>query len=390
MGNRADLKLETASDRNLVERLALKFLRSRARRREPHVHRWSRPELSEIRRTEYWTIAVAALSGAVSGGILGGVEIWLHWGMVEEAGASDWRQQLPYWSVFLGLTVLVSGTEILFLYWFVLRMVARISSIAGLRLSNRGMERVIAIGLARSALDLPNPRTPICGIDPFARVSRWRLLAYSILYRIKIGVSSFVLRVVLRRVLARAALRFFIPLIGIPLFAVWNALIIWWLLRQVRIRAAGPVAVRELAEGISAERSNLDERSRRLVLQTVGESILRSRDAHPNFVLLLHRLLQDLEISPDPIAVDWDSSRASLKNASRKTQDVVLTTLSAAVILARRPRSAQRELLEEVHTTCGRSFQAEALLDLYREFVRGQGLSEKHLQATGSESATSS
>jgi hypothetical protein len=243
---------------------------------------------------------------------------------------------------------------------------------------------MVARGLSRAALELPNPRAPICGIDPYARVPRWKLVAYAILYRIKIGVTSFVLRVLLRRILSRAALRFFIPLVAIPVFATWNGLIARWVMREVRIRVAGPLAVQELGERISAGRANLSDESRRLILKAVGEAIIRGEDAHPNYALLLTRLFQDLEIPPESIQIDWDSSRANLKNLNPKAQDLLLTTLTVATILSSRLRAAQRDLLADAHALSGRPFHLEPLLELQREFINGQGVSEKHLKAVGS------
>lgn len=359
---------------NFVERLGLDFLRKWVDRSDPHIHKWSPSALRRIQRIARWTIAVAAFTGAVSGTILGGLEIWLSAEMVEDA--TERRGQLPYWSVYLSVAVLVSGAEILFLYWLVLRRVARISSIAGIRLSTEEIEQVIALGLSRAALELPNPREPIYGIDPYARVPRWKLVAYAILYRLKIGLTSFVVRVLLRRALARAALRFFIPLVSIPVFAIWNALIIGWVMREVRIRVAGPVAVEDLAELISAHKANLGEESCRLMLEMIGEAIIRGEDAHPNYVLLLERLSRDLGISPQSITVDWDSSRRALKSENRKAQEILLITLTVAAILNGQLRRAQRELLAEAYRVCGRVFDVHGLAGLRREFINGQGINK--------------
>lgn len=370
-------------DLNFVERLGLKFLQRRIERKDSNVHRWTRFELAEIQRLERRTVTVAALAGATSGVVLGGAEIWLSGATLDETGTAHWRQQLPYWSIYMSLAVLVSGAEILYLYYFVLRTVARISSIAGLSLTAREIEQLIARGLSRAAMELPNPREPIYGIDPYARVPRWKLVAYAILYRIKIGATSFVLRVLLRRILARAALRFFIPLVAIPVFATWNALIARWVMREVRIRVAGPLVVQELGERISAARQSLTAGSRRFILQSVGEAIIRGEDAHPNYALLLARLIEDLQVPADSIRVDWAASRAGLKNLDGNAQDLLLTVLTVAAILNSRLRRAQRDLLVEAHALCGRPFHLQAVLGLRRAFIDGQGLGEKHLTALG-------
>lgn len=367
------------SELNFAERVGLGFLRRRIEGEDSQIRKWSRSELSEIQRIERRTIAVAALAGAISGTILAGAEIWLGGEMAEGAEAAHWREQLPFWSIYLTLAVVVSGAEILYLYWFVLRMVARIGSTAGLSLATEDIEEVIARGLSRAALELPNPRGPIFGIDPYARVPRWKLWAYAVLYRIKIGATSFVLRVFLRRLLARAALRFFIPLAAIPVYAIWNGMIARWVMREVRIRVAGPVVVQDLSERITAGRANLNEDARRLILETVGEAILRGEDAHPNYVLLLTRLFRDLAVSPESIRIDWSSSRAGVKNLNPKAQDMLLTTLTVAALVNSRIRRAQRNLLAEAHALSGRPFRLDAFEKLRREFLEGNGIGESTL-----------
>jgi hypothetical protein len=44
----------------------------------------------------------------------------------------------------------------------------------------------------------------------------WKLLLYTLFYKLKVGITSFIFRILLRRVLARAALRSAIPLVAIP------------------------------------------------------------------------------------------------------------------------------------------------------------------------------
>jgi hypothetical protein len=140
------------------------------------------------------------------------------------------------------------------------------------------------------------------------------------------------------------------------------------------------VVVQDLAECISERRASLTEESRRLILQSVGEAIIRGEDAHPNYDLLLTRLIQDLEISPESSQIDWNASRAGLKNLHPQAQDLLLIVLTATTILNSRLRKAQQDLLAEAHALCNRPFRVEALLELRRQFVSGQGLSERHLK----------
>jgi hypothetical protein len=215
-----------------------------------------------------------------------------------------WERQLELWGIHLAVALVVSGVEILFLYWNTLRAVSRASAIAGVGLSGSELEEVMARGLTRAALDLPNPREPVYGVDPYARISRVKLVAYTVLYRAKVGMTTFLFRVLLRRILARATLRFFIPLLAIPVFAVWNGLITWWVMREGRTRSMGPVAVQDLRDQLRSMREDLRPCARKLLMEAVAEAIIRSGDAHPNFVLLLHELFELTELDPGHIQQD--------------------------------------------------------------------------------------
>ena len=93
-----------------------------------------------------------------------------------------------------------------------------------------------------------------------------------------------------------------------------------------------------------------------MIVEAVGEVILGGKDAHPNYALLLARLFEDLAIPPESVRIDWDSSRADLAKLHPQAQDLLLTILTVAAILNSRLRRAQRDLLAEAFSLCGRPF----------------------------------
>jgi hypothetical protein len=360
------------SELNAIERVAVRFLRRRNGVDEPRVHRWPADELRHIRWLEISAVILAAVSGITSGALIGGLELWLSFTIT--GTDESWLRWIEYWAIFLGLSIVISALEIVFLYWVVLWRVARITSIAGLRLSEPEVEQVIAIGLSRAALDLPDPQEPIYGIDPFQRVPRWKLWAYAVLYRLKIGATSFFVRVMLRRVLARAALRTLIPLVATVVYAVWNAIIIGWVMRAARIRAAGPIAIEELAQRLSGRLQDADQTSRRLLLEAVAEVIIRSANDHPNFVILLGRLFDDLDIRPGTLDLDWPGCRESIRQLESHEQAVLLDVLQVTVMLDGRPTRRQEKFLHEVHDLCGQRYESARMREQYMEFFNGQGI----------------
>lgn len=56
--------------------------------------------------------------------------------------------------------------------------------------------------------------------------------------------------------------------------------------------------------------------ARRVLVSGVGELIVRKANAHPNFILLVERLLQGLAIAPAETEIRWDRDRELLGRLS--------------------------------------------------------------------------
>jgi hypothetical protein len=256
-----------------------------------------------------------------------------------------------------------------------------ISRIAGIGLVGSGHADVVALGQARAGLEFPNPRVLIYGIDPYARVPGWKLTVQSLLYRLKVGVSTFALRIVLRRVFGRMVVRGIIPLLAGPLYAAWNAIIVGRIVREARIRAFGPFAVedliRQLATGERHPRPEVGE----LVLQGTGELVMRACDAHPNYVVLLARLVDELTVDGGTIEVDWPKQRKRLQDLDGDGQNAVLNALTVASLLGSYVRRPQKEFLREIHADCGRTLQPGAFKRLRKRLIDGQPITAKDLES---------
>ncbi len=369
--------MESASERklNLLEQYGMGQLRRWNRRDAWAVHPLEAGEREALRRLERMTLLRAAITGVVSGSILGGAEvIW-----AARMGSLGWKmssEQWQYWGLYLALVVVVCALEILVLYWNGIRSAGRISALAGLQLGQHETGEILARALVRAALELPNLRESVFGVDPYARTPRWKLTLLGVAYKFKVGATSFLLRIVLRRVIGRAALRFFIPLVAIPVYAAWNTVVTLWVLREARARAFGPLAVHDLAQYLSVVRGRLSPDCRRLIVQGVSEAIVRTGTAHPNYHLLLGRLVEVLEVSPQEVKAAWPSSGAAAGTLPETEQTVLLTVLLVAVVIDGRVRKSEAALLEEAHRLCNRAFDRQQLGRALKAFLRGQGIAE--------------
>ncbi|MBA2778923.1 LBF_2804 family protein [Billgrantia kenyensis] len=363
---------EYAPQPSVLERWAARYLQQlnhhrTAPRRARHDH-----DLARLKRTFYAGVAWAALAGIVSGGMIGGMEWYMRQGMLGGMEDMSLREQLPYWAGFFAVAGVVSAVEIAFLYWNALRGVATTSRLAGAPMRDGPHARLVLLGLTRVALEFPSPRHRIYGIDPYARMSRWKINAIEIMYRMKVGVSSFLIRVLLRRVLGRVALRGVLPLLMGPLYAAWNAIITWRILVKAREQALGPFAIEGMVRQLRHD--PLSERGQHVMLHTVGAMIMANQDAHPNHVYLLSRLIDAFEWKEKRIQVDWPQQRFTLNRLERGEKHRVLELQLAIAVLAGYPRGKRKRFLEELYEACNIPYPHMKARAWRQRFMDGQPL----------------
>ena len=367
-----------APDPNILERRAGVYLKQ-LNLADTGEQRERRPEeVSELKFIERRAVLYAAAAGIVSGGIIGGGEVYVRLAWIGDADAG-WLDHWRVWLAFLAFAGFVSAVEIGLLYWNALRAIAGFTRTSGVSLGKRANAEIISRGLARAALEFPNPRDPVFGIDPYARVPNWRLTAQAILYKLKVGVSSFLLRLFMRRVVGRMMVRGLVPLLAGPLYAAWNALITWRICREARVRALGPFAVENLVSAVEGQKEQLTETARDVIVQGTGELMMRGKDAHPNFVVLLARLRRALDVDEDPMSVDWGTTRQGLPELDEAQQNLVLNVLTLASLLGSKVRRGQGELVREAHGDCGRPFHEAAFLALRTKLIEGRAITAADL-----------
>lgn len=343
-GRADDLLSVYAPEPNALERRALGFLDGPLREGSVPLNERDRERLKRLQRR---TMLFGVASGTLSGLFLGGLEIWLVQSFIGDETRAILDDPLE-WGAFYVVVGLVTLAEILFLYWITLKAVARLKEIVGVPGGSEEAGDLLRAALARAALETPNPHAKILGIDPHAFTPRWQLFARNLAYKAKVGLTSFILRIALRRLFVRAVLRSYVPLLAAPLYAAWNAWILHSIMEEARIRAFGPFAVRAIAQALEGGNGELA-----LAVRTgIVELVRRSANAHPNYVLLLHAV-------PDPGNASDDPVFEALTAKDRQTAE---TLLSLTAVLAGSPSRAQLRYLRDTQMRLGRSFDPKRLI----------------------------
>jgi hypothetical protein len=364
-----------------LERVGVSFMQGRAE--EPFapsddaVHVLNERERAGLRAIERRAVVRAAVCGALAAGVCTLPPIFLH----------DLRLAAParYWAVYVAVNVVSALLEVAFLFWDGLRSVRALARTAGLELSSQEMTqgRSVASALARAALEMPNPPDAIAGINPWREASRFTLTVAPLLYKLKITLTNLAVKFVVRRALGRAATRAVLELVAVPVNALWDALVCWFIIHEARLRVMGPSAARELTASLFPGDAPVPPPVAAASLRAVASAVVRTQDLHPNLVSLLECLRARL--GADEIIELDDPARflAELRGLDGDAQARVLRVLAVASIIDGRLARAERRLLREALQACGRSDDLGAVERLQRAFTSGEVVPAEVLGAIG-------
>jgi hypothetical protein len=362
----------------LLEQVAVRYLTARARREtarvDPRVHLLDDSEREALLRIERGAIFRSALAGALSSLVVALAEIWADT-FIAPGTEGGLLEHGRYWGVVMGVTIGAAAVEILYLYRDALVSVQRMAHCAGLPLAdvNPGdASWPVAVALARAALEVPSPPERLLGIDPYRESSRWRLVLASVLYKAKIALTTVLLKVVLRRVLSRAALRWVLPFVGVPVTALWNALITYRVTKEARLRAMGPSSAMEVCARVFDVEG--ERETRVMMLRAVASCVVRTRDLHPNLRFLLLEIHKRLgkEIPADPDNTEEFLRR--LRELPPTEQVHVVEMLCYAAIIDGRITRQERRLILEASAATGLSGRLEHAEVLRSRFLAGDPL----------------
>lgn len=340
-----------------------------------------------MRRVARGAIVRSAIAGAVSGAIAAIAEVWA--APLAPEGTPLWSlASLEFWLVVGGVTAIAAVAEIAFLSWDILRSTHELARAAGLELfgkDRKSSDEALVQALARAALELPNPIEDERGINARREASNARLLLASLAYKAKVGVTSFLVKLLLRRVLARVLVRgtlqTLLPFVGVPVTAAWNALVTWWVLREARIRAMGPSASKELVEVVFADGPQLSEAGRISAARAVAASIVRTQDLHPNLTALLDEVLAHVKDTGAAELDDVGQFLAGLKHLTPGELRLSLQILAIACIVDGRFSTREKKLWSDACAAAGRPLEPDALEPLRAAFVRGEGVADDVIRA---------
>ena len=306
---------------------------------------------ARVRAATVWGFVIALLIGGVSAG----GSVWVETMFPDDACAVLLsRPCLTKYGTVALATIVLTTIEFAVLFGVSLRVVYAVACATGhSRLDPEDLFSLpVPLLLARAALEIPDPVRKILGIDPLRKVSRRRLLAVGIIYKVKVIMSNVVAKLALRRVLGKSAVRVSADYISVLVTGLWNGVVVWKVAREARLRLVGNLLARHIAlrEFTPEKLAMLSNRAKLCCLQAVGNSIVLTQNYHPNMLVLLARLYEIIDLEPGNSLDDWDDFMANLDGVREAERYFVLDLLAVAAAF-----DGKISKLERV--TLGQAFQ---------------------------------
>lgn len=169
--------------------------------------------------------------------------------------------------------------------------------------------------------------------------------------------------------------------VAVPVFAIWNSVICFWVVREARIRAMGPSAAEEISRLLFPSGVPLDPVIRRMSFRAIGACIVKSVDLHPNLIALFNSVYKRLG---DPSDEDIDDSEAFLDGLAKlapEQQDFIIHLLEAASIIDGRLAGRERKIILEAREVCKMPHNLTRVKRLRKNFTTGQPITRDILFA---------
>ena len=337
------------------------------------IHVLNAHERKNLMRVQRNSIIRQSVAGAISAliSVLIGFWIWPYPGDMDHP--LTWEEQIWFYGWLYGLSFIVTAIEIAYLYYDSLRSVHKLANVAGLDLFPADEEEHgVAVTLVRAALELPNPPDDLERVNPRKEIKKWQVFIAAMIYKLKATATNFVLKAVGRKIAGRSGLRAAMEFLAVPVFAFWNGLIAYWVLRQARIRAMGPSAVEEFSQVIYARADEFGETAHLAAFRAIGAAIVRTVDLHPNLIAFMKSTYRYLG---NPGEVELDSSPLfleCLEYLPADEQDFALRVYILASILDGKLARREKRLLLKAFEICGYEPDLKGVKNLRKAFVGGR------------------
>lgn len=258
------------------------------------------------------------------------VSVWFEW---KYAGRLD---DFLYYSGYLLVISTMLALEMTVLFWLGLGTVHQLACLTGHHDLHDDPFLTDAYTvpnmLARAALEVPDPVIHYLGIDPLKHVPKSGLLFIGLIYKAKVLLSSLFIKFICVRVFGKGSSRLGFAWVAIPVTGIWDAVVMYKVAREARLRLFGNRLARHITDEIMRPEfiSQLSAKAKEGAIRAVATMMVLSQNHHPNMLVLLIELCKNFETDERCEYDNWADFLTLLNDVSLRERYFILDLLSVS------------------------------------------------------------
>jgi hypothetical protein len=216
------------------------------------------------------------------------------------------------------------------------------------------------------------------GIDPYQGMKISQVWLINLLIALKATLSNMLVKILVRRVLGRYAVREVLDLLGIPIFAFWNIMATRSILREARVMIMGQNLIDFVVptfEKIAVKIKDLPD-TKSLIYDTLQFVAVSKRDYHANHAYLTAKILPifDIEIEEKHlIPPDYDVRLAAAEPILKRFCQLLIII---GLLLDGQISWRERNRIQELHQKNIIDLSVAELTSLKNDFLEGRGITQ--------------
>ena len=265
----------------------------------------------------------------------------------------DLLEPLPYYALLSMVTVVFLVIEVGVLYWLGIRSVYTLAYLTGYKEDEESTlppEYDVKKIMVRSALEIEDPAIEYLGIDPQKYASGYWLLLRTLLYKAKIALTTILAKLLLRKLVMRYGIRVGFVWVAIPVTAIWDAIIMYRVVQDAKLRLFGYHLSKYIASEIITDKllNSYSKEIREGAIRAISTVMVQSKNYHPNNILLLIRMNENLVIQEKKDYDDLSIYINYLKSVSSEEKHLLRTLSGMAAVFDGKMNQDEKEALIKI------------------------------------------
>ncbi len=227
--------------------------------------------------------------------------------------------------------------------------------------------------LMRVGLEKDDKSSTTYGLDPMQGASRWTLFLFLLISRLKATISNYVAKILLRRILGRYALRKVIDMVGLPVFAFWNAYASYVVIHETKVRIMAPNLIRQLCKDLFIRYQHTPEFTE-YIYDTLQYIAMSKRKYHHNHFLLAKNILVTFNIPVKEVHPLHEKYFDKIKNAKPEIKDGVIQLLLLGFIIDGNLSPKESSTIQKLYKEGIIPYNVTMVKKWISSFIQGKGL----------------